>query len=329
MTTTRAADGERLERRREARGADELEDDVVGAALVDVAGDRRPGRAQRRDRLVQGGVAHRGDDVRPGERRKLYAGRADAAGRAGDQHAVAEREARLPEQGVVGRRVRLHEAAGLLPARGRREPRSACASSTRARSAWAPPPTSAITRSPTANRVTRAPTAATSPAISRPGMSCGHPGGAGYPPARWLRSAPLTPAPARHDDARGRRAPGPAAPASAAVPARSRRRACRHLVVPGLSGPPLRTIRRGRHRQSLLHPPTPMPLDRCQTLAGRGAFEQARPAAPAPHPSMESRNACSTSSGTPHLGVLDLAVGAEAPRRVLDVRLARHLRSSR
>ncbi len=56
---------------------------------------------------------------------------------------------------------------------------SACVSSTTARVAWAPPPTTAITRSPVAKRVTRRPTAATTPASSSPGMSAGEPAGAG------------------------------------------------------------------------------------------------------------------------------------------------------
>ena len=71
---------------------------------------------------------------------------------------------------------------------------SAWDSSTRATVAWAPPPTTAMTRSPGPNSVTCRPTATTSPAISMPGMSCGHPGGAGYVPARCTRSAPLRPA---------------------------------------------------------------------------------------------------------------------------------------
>ena len=56
---------------------------------------------------------------------------------------------------------------------------SACVSSTTARVAWAPPPTTAITRSPGAKRVTRRPTPATTPASSSPGMSAGEPAGAG------------------------------------------------------------------------------------------------------------------------------------------------------
>lgn len=47
------------------------------------------------------------------------------------------------------------------------------------RSAWPPPPTNAITRSPGATPTTPGPTCSTSPATSRPGTSAGHPGGAG------------------------------------------------------------------------------------------------------------------------------------------------------
>ena len=53
---------------------------------------------------------------------------------------------------------------------------SAC---TTTNSAWAPPPTSPMTRSPTCHRVTPGPSASTSPAYSRPGMSAGQPAGAG------------------------------------------------------------------------------------------------------------------------------------------------------
>ena len=61
-------------------------------------------------------------------------------------------------------------------------------------SAWAPPPTSPITRSPRDQYVTPRPTSTISPAYSSPGMSSGQPAGAGYLPARWLRSARLRPA---------------------------------------------------------------------------------------------------------------------------------------
>ena len=50
---------------------------------------------------------------------------------------------------------------------------------TTASSACPPPPTIAMTRSPSSNRRAPGPSAATSPASSRPGMSAGEPGGAG------------------------------------------------------------------------------------------------------------------------------------------------------
>jgi hypothetical protein len=50
---------------------------------------------------------------------------------------------------------------------------------TTASSAWPPPATIAITRSPGSKRCTPSPTASTSPASSSPGMSAGAPGGAG------------------------------------------------------------------------------------------------------------------------------------------------------
>src|ERR1700683_273668 len=67
-------------------------------------------------------------------------------------------------------------------------------SCTRHSSACAPPPTIAITRAPTSKRSTPRPSAATSPANSIPGMSCGEPGGAGYSPRRCIMSAPFRPA---------------------------------------------------------------------------------------------------------------------------------------
>ena len=50
---------------------------------------------------------------------------------------------------------------------------------TTASSAWPPPATIDITRSPASKRSTPSPVATTSPASSSPGMSCGAPGGAG------------------------------------------------------------------------------------------------------------------------------------------------------
>ena len=88
------------------------------------------------------------------------------------------REPALREEGVVRGREDLGEAAGLGPGTCRRAPGSPCARA-RARARPAPPPpTTAITRSPTAKCSTFGPTATTSPASSRPGMSAGESGGA-------------------------------------------------------------------------------------------------------------------------------------------------------
>ena len=76
----------------------------------------------------------------------------------------------------------VEKASGNPPASSQGSPSGtarAQRSSTAAISAWAPPPTTAMTRSPTAKRAARRPTATTSPATSRPGMSAGTPGGAG------------------------------------------------------------------------------------------------------------------------------------------------------
>src|SRR5215210_1159962 len=51
-----------------------------------------------------------------------------------------------------------------------------------------------MTRSPSEKRSAPGPRATTSPASSRPGMSGGEPGGAGYRPRRWSMSAPFRPA---------------------------------------------------------------------------------------------------------------------------------------
>ena len=84
------------------------------------------------------------------------------------------------------RRPRASRPPRARPGRGTRRPPP--------RVAWAPPPTTAITRSPGRKRVTCRPAATTTPASSMPGMSWGQPGGAGYRPRRWSRSAALTPA---------------------------------------------------------------------------------------------------------------------------------------
>src|SRR3989454_6721362 len=91
------------------------------------------------------------------------------------------------------------KASGMPPASTRSSgsgTRAQWAAATVRSSAWPPPAMIPITRSPGQGWATAEPTASTVPANSRPGMSAGAPGGAGYRPARWSRSARLMPAPA-------------------------------------------------------------------------------------------------------------------------------------
>ena len=67
--------------------------------------------------LVMAGVADAGHDPGPGGGAQLDGGRADPAGGAVDQQPVAEAEAGLGEQGVVGGGDDLGEPAGLGPAK--------------------------------------------------------------------------------------------------------------------------------------------------------------------------------------------------------------------
>ena len=84
----------------------------------------------------------------------LYRGRAHAAGRARHEDALARLEVGLGDEGVEGRREDLGEPAGLGPVEWSGTGR-ACVSSTTAQCvACAPPPTTAMTRSPGAKRVT-------------------------------------------------------------------------------------------------------------------------------------------------------------------------------
>jgi hypothetical protein len=87
--------------------------------------------------------------------------------------------------------------SGKPPASGHGNPSgtgSASRSGTIASSAWPPPATTAITRSPVSKCWAPGPATTTSPAISRPGTSAGAPGGAGYNPIRWNMSGPFSPA---------------------------------------------------------------------------------------------------------------------------------------
>ena len=117
-------------------------------------------------------------DARAGRDAELDRGRADAAGAAVDEQPLAGEQAAC----VKSASWAVVKTSGTPPAGGQSR-RSGTAISVRswttASSAWPPPPTIPITRSPSAKRVAPGPSSATSPASSRPGMSAGEPGGAG------------------------------------------------------------------------------------------------------------------------------------------------------
>ena len=106
------------------------------------------GRSERRDRVAQTFVAHRGDHRRPRGGRELHAGDADTAGGAVDADALTHPQSALREQRIVRGREHLGKPTGLGPRDGRRERASPWRSCTTASSAWPPPPTTAMTRSP-------------------------------------------------------------------------------------------------------------------------------------------------------------------------------------
>ena len=88
------------------------------------------------------------------------------------------------------------KTSGIAPASSVPTPagtRTAVRSWATTNSAYPPPPTIPMTRSPFFQRVTSGPTASTVPEYSRPGMSSGEPGGAGYFPTRCRRSARFNP----------------------------------------------------------------------------------------------------------------------------------------
>ena len=173
-----AVRGERLEVPGDVRRADELEDDVERAVLLEALRIEDPLGAQLGDRRVVVVVADRGGHARPGGPAELHAGRPDAARGAAHEQPLAGAQARLGEQRVVGGREGLGHAARRIPLQDAGTGMS-WRSWTVASSAWPAPPAMPMTRSPTAKRVAPGPSSATSPASSRPGMSAGIPGGGG------------------------------------------------------------------------------------------------------------------------------------------------------
>ena len=130
----------------------------------------------------------------PAARPSCTAGRAHASGAAVHEQALPRAQPRLGEEGVVRGGEHLGHAAGLRASRAPSGTGMAARSCTTASSAWPPPPTTAMTRSPVSKRV--APRRGPPPRRPARGRGCpaGTPGGAGYAPLRCSMSAPLMPA---------------------------------------------------------------------------------------------------------------------------------------
>ena len=198
MTAIRPPVAERAQVVRDVRCADELEHDVVGAAVGERVRSADVDDAARASDLGDGRaellVAHRRDHARAGASGELH-------GRDRRRHprrrAPAHARPSVSSHCVKSASCAVVNTSGNPPASDQPSPSgtgSATRSWTHARSAWPPPPTTAITASPTANRDVAGPVAITSPASSSPGMSAGASGGAAYRPRRCSMSAPLMPA---------------------------------------------------------------------------------------------------------------------------------------
>ena len=110
-----AAGGQGVQVGGEVGRADQLEDHVEGAVVEDLAGLGHHGGAEVGHGLVVVGVADAGHHPGPGGGGQLDGGRADPAGGPVHQQPVAQPEAALGEQGVVGGGDHLGEPAGLGP----------------------------------------------------------------------------------------------------------------------------------------------------------------------------------------------------------------------
>ncbi len=109
-----AAHGQRLEIGRPVRSADELEDDVERPGLDELVRRDRVD-AERRHLLTAVLVSHRRGDPRAGHRPELHGGRADASGGAVHEQPLADAQARLGQEGVVGGEEDLRRPAGGDP----------------------------------------------------------------------------------------------------------------------------------------------------------------------------------------------------------------------
>ena len=136
-------------------------------------------RAQRRDGVAQVGVAHGGGHVAPAARPSCTRRGADAARGAVDEQPLARLQPALGEQRVVGGREHLRERRRPAASPAHRARASAGA---RGRPQLGLPAAADDAHDAVAlgeARGARRQRSATSPASSRPGMSCGQPGGAG------------------------------------------------------------------------------------------------------------------------------------------------------
>ena len=144
----------------------------VELALLGEALGRDRVDAERGDLLAGVLVADRRGHARARHHAELDGGHADAARRAVDEQPLADGQAAW----VKSASWAVVKTSGTPPAAVQSSSSGtgiAVRSCTTANSAWPPPATIAITRSPGSKRPTRRPQATTSPASSRPGMSGG------------------------------------------------------------------------------------------------------------------------------------------------------------
>ena len=118
MTTIRPSVCERLDVRREVRRADELEDDVERPVLLEALRFEHLVGAEPGDRVARVGVAHGRRDVRAEQVAELHGRRADAAGRAVHEQALARPQPGAREDRVVRGREDLGQPAGVGEADG-------------------------------------------------------------------------------------------------------------------------------------------------------------------------------------------------------------------
>ena len=268
-----AAGGERLDVALEVRGSDQLEDHVEGTLAP-----RSPrGRSRGRPAPRRGREAPRCGPLRSRARRPL--------GRAARPRSRPRPRRRVRAGARPGRSCAWLKSAscavvktsGRPPAAGQSSGSGtgiAARSCTTASSAWPPPPTTAITRSPSAKRSAPGPSASTSPASSRPGMSARGAGRCrvGAPPLEHVRPVQARrrarePA-ARPCRARDRGAPPPPAPRPGWL---------RHAPAGNLPVPCQEGVTRSR---------------RMPTLGSRGRHERSKP--------QLSRRGAAAMAGGPH-----------------------------